>query len=117
MAGRTTFKRREAMAEISIVLPALNEAAGIAFAVERAWSLGACEVVVADGGSSDATADLARGAGATVLTTPRGRGIQQNRGAEPTRGDVLLFLHADCWLDPDARRQIEQALGEPRILC
>jgi len=58
------------------------------------------EVIVADGGSSDETADCAHSAGARVIVTPRGRGSQLAAGAAAAAGDWLLFLHADCRLEP-----------------
>jgi rSAM/selenodomain-associated transferase 2 len=102
------------MAEIrlSIVIPALNEAAGIGLAVEHGLRLTPVDLVVVDGGSSDATAETARRAGATVIATRAGRGHQQAAGASATLGDVLLFLHADTWLAPEARGQIEAALDD-----
>ncbi len=86
---------------LSIVIPSLNAADTIAptvAAVTRA-GLGA-EVIVADGGSTDGTADLARRAGARVIDTPPGRGAQLAAGAATAAGDWLLFLHADTALSP-----------------
>ena len=55
------------------------------------------EIVVADSGSTDGTVEIARAAGATVVKGERkGPGEGRNRGAEAARGDVLLFLDADC---------------------
>ena len=68
------------------------------------------EVVVSDGQSQDKTGDLARSAAAIVVNSERGRGRQLNAGARAASGDVLLFLHADCWLEPQATEQIEAAL-------
>jgi rSAM/selenodomain-associated transferase 2 len=51
-----------------------------------------------------------------VTTSPRGRGHQLNAGAYAASGDVLLFLHADCWLEPDALAQIEKSLDEHNIV-
>lgn len=53
------------------------------------------EIIVADGGSGDATVDIARAAGASVVTAPRGRGTQLGAGAAAASGEWLLFLHAD----------------------
>jgi rSAM/selenodomain-associated transferase 2 len=102
---------------ISIIIPALNEAEAISAAVRRAIEAEPHEVLVVDGGSSDGTAELARRAGATVLSTSPGRARQQNLGALRATGDVLLFLHADCWLPPDAMRQIESALADESVTC
>jgi rSAM/selenodomain-associated transferase 2 len=97
---------------ISIVMPVLNEANGIE-AVLRPLQLlrgRGVELVVADGGSSDGTATLAARWADTVLSTARGRAGQMNAGAVRARGDLLLFLHADTLLPPDADRLIHAAV-------
>jgi rSAM/selenodomain-associated transferase 2 len=58
------------------------------------------EVLVVDGGSGDATVEIAAGWGARVLTAPRGRGVQLAAGGAAATGDWLLFLHADTRLAP-----------------
>lgn len=94
---------------ISVVIPVLNEAALIAETIQRARNWGPHEIIVVDGGSSDGTRDRASAAD-RVLVAPRGRARQQNLGAANTTGDVLLFLHADCWLLPGAAEVIGGAL-------
>ncbi len=59
------------------------------------------DVVIADGGSEDATISLARNAGARVVGAPRGRGQQLAAGIEAATGQWLLLLHADTRLTPD----------------
>lgn len=96
---------------LSVIIPALNEAANIGRAAASAWGAGADEVIVADGGSSDDTPVLAAAAGATVISSPPGRATQQNAAARLATGDVLLFLHADNWLAPDVGQQLRVALA------
>ena len=102
---------------LSIVIPTLNEASEIEEAIERATALNPSELIVADGGSSDATVELCRGSPCTVVESRPGRGTQLNAGSSRASGDVLLFLHADCWLDPDAPRQIAAALADPHVIA
>jgi rSAM/selenodomain-associated transferase 2 len=101
---------------ISVIIPALNEAACIARAIATAWATGVEEVIVVDGQSHDTTPEIANRHGAMVLSSPAGRAIQQNAGAMKARGDVLVFLHADNWLDPAAGRQIRACLCNPKVL-
>jgi rSAM/selenodomain-associated transferase 2 len=99
---------------LSVIIPALNEAACIARAVDSAWHSGACEVLVPDGGSSDATKQIAAEHGAMVIDAPRGRARQQNAAAQQATGDVLLFLHADNWFEGSIASQIAGALNSSR---
>jgi rSAM/selenodomain-associated transferase 2 len=98
---------------LSIVVPALNEAAGIGAALEVLAPLRAAghEVVVIDGGSDDGTPDLAAPRADRVAAAPRGRASQMNAGARLATGDVLLFLHADTRLPPRAERQVLEGLA------
>jgi rSAM/selenodomain-associated transferase 2 len=101
---------------ISVVIPTLDEAGTIVATLRRLREQGADEVVVADGGSRDATAELARGEGVRVVLAPRGRGSQQNRGAAATTGEVLVFLHADCWLEPGTLAALRRFVADhPRV--
>jgi rSAM/selenodomain-associated transferase 2 len=101
---------------LSIVIPALNEEAGLAEALDALAPLRArgAEVIVADGGSTDASVAIAAGRCDRVLTAPRGRAAQMNAGAAGARGDVLLFLHADTRLPEEADRLIGDGLAGGR---
>ena len=101
---------------LSIVVPVLDEAASIAATLGALQSLrGAqAEVIVVDGGSRDATCAIARPLADLVLPASRGRAMQMNAGAAAASGDVLVFLHADTTLPPDAARAIEAALAAGR---
>ena len=82
---------------LSVVVPVLDEAEGIVACLERLQEARAagCEVVVVDGGSRDATIELAAPWADRVVAAPRGRAAQMNAGARLARAEVLLFLHAD----------------------
>ena len=99
--------------KISIIVPALNEAEGIAAALTGLASLRkrGHEVIVVDGSSSDKTAARSRGAADRVVAAPRGRASQMNAGAALAQGEVLLFLHADTRLPENADARILQGLA------
>ena len=107
-----------AFARLSVVMPVLNEAACVEAALQALAPLAArgVQIVVADGGSTDATASLARAAGAQVLRAPLGRALQMNAGAHQATGDLLLFLHADTRLPRNADRLVRQALTAGRLV-
>jgi rSAM/selenodomain-associated transferase 2 len=102
------------MRRLTIVIPVLNEATIIAGALQALAPLRirGAEVIVADGGSRDATAQLAAPFADRVITFPQGRGAPMNAGAALGKGDVLLFLHADTTLPENADRLIASALTE-----
>lgn len=101
-----------------IVMPVLNEAAGIADSLTALAPLvgRGARVVVVDGGSTDDTPARARRfEGVEVIAAPRGRAAQMNAGARAAGANgVLLFLHADTSLPPDADRLVAQALATGR---
>jgi rSAM/selenodomain-associated transferase 2 len=101
------------MHRISIIVPALDEAEGIARALAPLQALRARghEVLVVDGGSADGTAEAAAPLADRVLRSERGRARQQNAGAREARGDVLLFLHADTRLPDGADRRVLDGLA------
>jgi rSAM/selenodomain-associated transferase 2 len=72
--------------------------------------------MVADGGSSDGTASVAESNGARVVVSPRGRGLQLRVGASKAVGDIVLLLHADTWLPPDAGRAMFDCLRDPSVV-
>ena len=98
---------------LSIVIPCLNEAAGIAAVLARLQPMRerGAEVIGVDGGSSDASAQLAAPFADRVVEAPRGRAAQMNAGAAHAGGDMLLFLHADCLLPAGADILIQDGLA------
>ncbi len=89
---------------LSIVIPVLDEAQGLADFLMRLQGLRqqGVEIIVVDGESQDNSAAIARQWGAQVLRCPAGRSRQMNAGANQANGDILLFLHADSQLPDDA---------------
>jgi rSAM/selenodomain-associated transferase 2 len=103
---------------LSIVVPALDEAANLArllpglVARERE-----AEVLVVDGGSADESrAVVARVPGVRWVSASRGRARQMNAGARAAHGDVLLFLHADTMLPDGAGAAVLAALADPAVV-
>jgi len=101
---------------ISIIVPCLNESEIIVGALQalQPFRDRGAEVLVVDGGSRDDTAGRARGWDDRVLLTQRGRACQMNTGAAAARGDILLFLHADCALPGSADHLIIEGLNRER---
>jgi rSAM/selenodomain-associated transferase 2 len=99
---------------VSIVVPVLDEAAALPGLLDHLAELhGRFEVVVADGGSSDASAELARAhALAPRVVAARGRAQQLNSGAQAANGEAFVFLHADTRLPYDAYTSLCAALCE-----
>jgi rSAM/selenodomain-associated transferase 2 len=102
--------------KLSVILPTLNEEKGIRETLFQVKSAGADEIIVVDGGSQDQTRSIASEIGCRILESVRGRAIQMNAGAEAAEGDVLLFLHADTLLPPEAREAIESALKDAQVV-
>jgi rSAM/selenodomain-associated transferase 2 len=101
----------------SVIIPALNEAENIAIclaAARRDYARAEVELIVVDGGSTDGTQDLVP-PDVTLVHAPRGRATQMNRGAAASRGEVLVFCHADSQLPPGWRDAVIRALSEPAV--
>jgi rSAM/selenodomain-associated transferase 2 len=99
---------------LSIIIPVIDEAAGIEACLVPLRSMRArgVEVVVVDGGSRDATRSLAAPLADLVLQSPRGRALQMNAGAKAAHGEVLVFLHADTILPGHADVAIARSVEE-----
>ena len=102
---------------ISIIVPALNEAACIAETLRGLCRLeGDKEIIVVDGGSSDDTCAIASAQGVDVVTARPGRGTQMHAGTLNATGDVLWFLHADTVPPPHALSEIPRCLEDPSVV-
>ncbi|HFQ80901.1 MAG TPA: glycosyltransferase [Desulfobacterales bacterium] len=99
--------------DISIIIPALNEAGNIARTLRAAAVPGIKEIIVVDGGSTDDTMTIAQDNGAIIHRSPAGRARQMNHGAEAARGGIFLFLHADTLLPPDFQHHIMRIMRQP----
>jgi glycosyltransferase involved in cell wall biosynthesis len=86
---------RAAMEPVSVVIPTFNEAAAIAGVLREIPRDLAAEVIVADGGSTDGTPEIARAAGARVIDAGRGYGRACMAGADAAVADVIVFMDGD----------------------
>src|SRR6185295_19581557 len=111
---------------ISVIIPTLNEEQTIIAALAHTAGLGFDELIVVDGGSLDQTPVLVESyrlrtqssalSPLRLVTAPPGRALQMNEGAKASRGEILLFLHADTQLPGDAKTAIATTLADPRIV-
>lgn len=101
----------QALQKISVIMPILNEAKILEKTLSQLKpELGSHELIVVDGGSTDASVDIAEKYG-RVITSECGRAKQLNAGAAVATGDILIFLHADVWLESGALAAVVSALS------
>jgi hypothetical protein len=107
--------------KVSVVIPALNEAANLRPTLEAAHALvdggHPYEVILVDGGSTDETMSIARSLDCIILSGPRCRAQQMNIGAAIATGEYLLFLHADTLLPPGYAEHISKTLAETNTVA
>jgi rSAM/selenodomain-associated transferase 2 len=102
---------------ISIIVPVFNEAPQIGpFLKHLRRRAPGAEVIVSDGGSTDGTAERARGLCDRVIVGERGRPVQMNSAEAHTHGDVLWFLHVDCEVPLGCLATISSALADERVV-
>ena len=99
---------------VSVIIPTLNEADWVGDTIRNVRAQGPKEIIVVDCGSSDGTIRAARGAD-LVMEASRGRAHQMNAGAAQASGSTLLFLHADCTLEPGALIEAEKLLDDAHV--
>ncbi len=99
---------------LSVVIPVLNEEKALAPLLRQlqSWQPLA-EIIVVDGGSEDASVELARGHCNELLTTARGRALQMNAGARRAGGKYLFFLHCDTRPQISAGQLQQMLAGNP----
>lgn len=102
---------------ISVIIPTLNEADNLAATLVPLQNIPGLEVIVADGGSSDATLAIAETAGVKIVTSRPGRSYQQNRGVAAATGAILLFLHADTILPTGFSQMIRHCLRQNKVVA
>jgi rSAM/selenodomain-associated transferase 2 len=111
------LKMNEKAAQVSIIVPVLNEAEAIRpFLKHLRNHAPDAEIVVVDGGSSDGTAALATELADLTLTTTANRAQQMNAGAGKSSGGILWFLHVDVQIPQDAISIIQRMMAEERVI-
>jgi rSAM/selenodomain-associated transferase 2 len=99
---------------LSIVIPTLNTARTLGATLAALPN--DAEIIVVDGGSSDRTVENAKSAGARLMASPRGRGLQLAAGAAAAGAPWLLFLHADTVLAPGWHDAVARFIAAPANL-
>ena len=97
---------------VSALIPTLNAAASLP-ATLGALRGAVGEIIIADGGSSDATRDIAQASGAQVISAPRGRGPQLRAAADAATQPWLLAIHADTCPGPGWQEAVAGFIGKP----
>lgn len=101
----------DTLQKISVIIPVLNEAKILEKTLSQLQpELGSHELIVVDGGSTDASVRIAEKYG-RVITSERGRAKQLNAGGAAAKGEILIFLHADIWLESGALAAVVTALS------
>jgi rSAM/selenodomain-associated transferase 2 len=101
--------------QLSIIVPTLNEAANIGPCLQALQPYRSrCEIILADGGSSDATVAIAAALADIIVQSPRVRAEQMNAGAARAQAELLLFLHADTFLPDNALAPMRQGIAAGR---
>ena len=98
---------------LSVIIPTLNEESRLPLLLERLLDDRPHEIIIADGGSSDRTLQIAEQAGVKVVAAPRGRALQMNLGAATASGEFLLFLHADTLPPASYPATVRRILRQP----
>lgn len=96
----TNTEKTPSPLNVSVIIPTYNESTVLAETLSRLKQHHPFETIIGDGGSEDGTIEIARDYKVTVIRSEKGRAAQMNAAAEEARGDLLLFLHADSYVDP-----------------
>ena len=106
---------------ISVIIPTLNEENRLAQTLASLEASIFLDLIIVDGGSTDGTVSIADAfctgiPHRQILTGSAGRARQMNEGAKASRGEILLFLHADTLLPPHVDQIIESTLADTKVL-
>jgi rSAM/selenodomain-associated transferase 2 len=102
--------------KFSVIVPVFNEAPLIRpFLQHLRDRAPEAEIIVADGGSTDGTADLASGFCDQIVVSERNRAIEMNVGARAAHGDILWFVHVDAEVPHGCLAEIERLMNDPGV--
>jgi len=103
---------------ISAIIPTLDEAEALPETIRHLKANPEiAEIILADGGSHDRTVEIARELGCKVVVSEPGRGTQMRTGAAAAHSEVILFVHADTWLPPNAAHAALNCLRDPVVVA
>ena len=103
--------------QFSIIVPVFNEAPLIRpFLRHLRERAPEAEIIVADGGSSDGTAELARDFCDQLVSSKPNRAVQMNLGVRGASGDVFWFVHADAEVPQKCLNEISRMLNDPTVV-
>lgn len=110
----TNSEKIKSSLKVSVIIPTYDESITLAETLTRLRPYRPFETIIGDGGSEDDTADIARHFDVRVVQSQRGRAAQMNAAAAEAKGDLLLFLHADSYIDPQGfQKMIETMICGP----
>ncbi|MDI1313820.1 TIGR04283 family arsenosugar biosynthesis glycosyltransferase [Prosthecobacter sp.] len=102
---------------VSVIIPTVNEAAHLAETLRHVAAAQPHEIIIADGGSTDETLVIATAAGAQIVCSGRGRGLQMNNGAQHATGGLLFFLHADTLPPTNYTQAIRESMRSSKNMA
>jgi len=100
----------------SIIIPTLNEARYLSETLAQIQQLSSHEIIISDGGSNDNTLKIASKFTQNLIKGSAGRALQMNAGAQVATGDLLLFLHADSYIERASYQKMLAAMKKPEVL-
>jgi len=98
---------------IAVIVPVFNEAHRLQERLQHCIDLQADELIVVDGGSTDATPAILSQSGVTWLTSDAGRAAQMNAGATACKSEIIIFIHIDTVVSECSLSAVKRAMLQP----